>query len=241
MIRHFCCILVLLGTFKGLLGQDSKVESSIPIDSLGQVSLKEFKEALQDKYVGDEFNYHTERGESQNLLERFFRWLGDILSDTFGINISPEAMQLMELVIYILMGLLVIYLLVKFFVGENFGSIFTKKAVPMTEINLTEQHIEELDLDKLITNALENKDYRLAIRYNYLKALKLLSQKNIIEWHFEKTNRDYQREMDSHKLKPIFQEVSYLYDHIWYGEQPIGNPVYEAAKLRFNALKNQIS
>lgn len=239
MIRRFCCILVLFGILKGF-GQNPQVESSIPVDSLEQVNLREFEEALQDKYVGDEFNYHTERGESQNLLERFFRWLGDVLSDTFGINISPEAMRLMELLIYILMGLLVIYLLVRFFVGENLGAIFTKKAVPMTEINLTEQHIEELNLDKLIANAIENKDYRLAIRYHYLKALKLLSQKNIIEWHFEKTNRDYQREIESHKLKPIFQEVSYLYDHIWYGEQPIGSPVYKAVELRFNALKNQI-
>jgi hypothetical protein len=173
-------------------------------------------------------------------LSRFFNWIGRGLKNIFGINLSPEALKLLEYFIYFLMGGLVIYLLVRVLVNEKFNSIFTKKAKTLFDIDLAEQHIESLDLDALLNAALENKDYRLAVRYHFLRILKRLSQKEIIDWHFDKTNSDYQNEIKQQQLQSGFKEVAYLYDYIWYGEQPINEIKYDAAKQKFNALNNLI-
>jgi hypothetical protein len=135
---------------------------------------------------------------------------------------------------------LALYLLVKFLVGENLTTLFSKRATLLIDINLSEEHIEQIDLDILINEALVTKNYRLAIRYHYLRVLKNLSLRNIIEWQFEKTNSDYQNEITIDQLKPLFQEVSYLYDYIWYGEQDIDETKFNAAEARFAALKNSL-
>jgi len=220
--------------------QEAK-DSIIRIDSTSTLHERTLDHDLNKKYSGKAFNYTTKTGESQNLLSRFFKWIGRGLNDIFGINLSPQALKILEYFIYFLMGGLVIYLLVRVFVNEKFNSIFTKKAKTIFDIDLAEQHIESLDLDTLLKAALTDKNYRLAIRYHFLKVLKRLSQKDIIEWHFDKTNSDYQNEIQQQQLQSGFKEVAYLYDYIWYGEQTIDETKYDTAKARFTALNNLIT
>jgi len=213
----------------------------LPIDENSVLQERRMYEDLKEKYTGDEFNYETNTGESKNLLARFIKWLFQGIGDAVGINISPNTLLVLEYIIYGLMGILVIYLLIRIFINEKFNSIFTKKAKAILDIDLTEQHIEVIDLDSLMSAALKNKDYRLAIRYQYLKILKQLSQKEIIEWHFDKTNVDYEKEIGESKLRNDFKKVSYLYEYIWYGEQIIDEVGYTNASFRFTQLNNAIS
>lgn len=212
----------------------------IPVDESSTLSERQIEENLSKKYTGEDFNYDVKTGESSNLLARFIRWLLNSLGDMFGLDISPQTLLILEYIIYALMGALVIFLLVRVFVNEKFNAIFTKKAKSIVDIDLSEQHIESLDLDALMNDALKNKDYRLAVRYQFLKILKLLSQKNLIEWHFEKTNADYEREIKHDNLQAAFKNASYLYENIWYGEQPIDEAGYAKTSSRFSTLNNLI-
>ncbi|NAY93178.1 DUF4129 domain-containing protein [Muricauda sp. JGD-17] len=213
---------------------------SLPKDVSSALTERQIDENLSEKYTGDEFNYDVKTGESANLLARFIRWLLNGLGETFGFDISPQTLLVLEYTIYALMGALVIYLLVRVFINEKFNAIFSKKAKPLLDIDLSEQHIEAIDLDAQMESALKNKDYRLAVRYQFLKILKMLSQKHIIDWHFEKTNIDYQREIKQDRLQQEFKKVSYLYENIWYGEQPIDATGYDKTRSRFRALNHLI-
>jgi len=213
---------------------------TLPEDVTTVLDTQTFDEELSEKYSGEDFDYSSVEGEAENLMGRFLLWLRNALSDTFGVDIPPGTLKVIEYIIYVLMGTLALYLLVKFLVGENLNTIFSKRATPLIDINLSEEHIEQIDMDALINEALAQKNYRLAIRYHYLRVLKNLSLRNIIEWQYEKTNSDYQREISIAKLKPLFQEVSYLYDYIWYGEQEIDEMKFNAAEARFVALKNNL-
>ncbi|WP_190808305.1 hypothetical protein [Flagellimonas sp. S3867] len=221
-----------------VFGQNDSI--AIPIDQESILYERSLDEDLSKKYTGDEFNYDVKTGESQNLLARFLKWLLEALGSAFGIDISPTTLIILEYIIYGLMGLLVIFILIRVFVNEKFNAIFTKKAKSLVEIDLSEQHIEAVDLDSLMKSALENKDYRLAVRYQFLKVLKLLSQKEIIEWHFEKTNLDYQKEIGEARLQTEFQKASYLYEYIWYGEQHIDEMGYTKTSSHFATLNSLI-
>lgn len=218
--------------------QQEKDTLVLKVDTQQVLESRSLSNDLTDKYIGEEFNYTQEQVVSENVIARAINWFFRTLEETFGVDLPPGLLILIKYLIYFLMGGLVIYLLIKLFISENISSIFTKKANAIININLSEEHIENLDLEALLKSALKQKDYRLAIRYQYLKALKLLSQQNIIDWHFEKTNLDYQKEIETPKVKLLFNEVSYLYDYIWYGEQKIDENDYNAADKRFVALQN---
>ncbi|MFD2099238.1 DUF4129 domain-containing protein [Flagellimonas iocasae] len=237
MIKSSLIILMLLWASISFAQNDSIV---IPVDEGSTLSERQIEEDLSKKYTGEDFNYDIKTGESSNLLARFIRWLLNSLGDIFGLDISPQTLLILEYIIYALMGALVIFLLIRVFVNEKFNAIFTKKAKSIVDIDLSEQHIESLDLDAMMNDALKNKDYRLAVRYQFLRILKLLSQKNLIEWHFEKTNADYEREIKHGNLQAAFKNASYLYENIWYGEQPIDEAGYAKASSRFSTLNNLI-
>lgn len=237
MIRNIIYLFSFLWASFTFSQNDSIV---IPVDENSVLQERRIYENLKEKYPGEEFNYETNTGESKNLLARFLKWLFQGIGDAVGIDIPYNVLQILEYIIYGLMGLLVIYLLVRIFINEKFNSIFSKKAKAIIDIDLSEQHIEVIDLDALMNAALKNKDYRLAVRYQYLKILKLLSQKEIIEWHFDKTNVDYEQEISESKLKNDFKKVSYLYEYIWYGEQIIDETGYTNASFSFTQLNNSI-
>ncbi|MEO9893745.1 hypothetical protein [Aurantibacter sp.] len=230
-------------TFFCGFAEQEKDSISIPIDENQILNTRSFNGDLNVKYNGEDFNYTSQEGEAQNLIMRFLQWFFNWVDESFGINIPPYTLELLEYLIYILMGGLIIYLFVRFFAGENFTSLFTKKATSILDINLSEEHIENVDLNALIKSAIDTKDYRLAVRYQYLFILKSLSEKGIIDWNYEKTNSDYQLEIEERQPNTVqtgFKDVSYLYDYIWYGEQEIDIAKYKLVETRFAILKNSI-
>lgn len=218
--------------------QGNRDSLALAEDTEMRIDIRSFGENLDQKYKGKDFNYDIQDGESQNLLARFFTWLMDRLKSIFGIDLSPGTARILEIIIYILMGLFAIYLLIRFLTGEHASAIFRKKATAFTRFDLSEEHIENIDLDALLEDAVAHKNYRSAIRYQYLKVLRALSGKQIITWQYEKTNQDYEREINVPQIKGLFKEVSYLYDHIWYGEQDIDELKYGAIREKFAQLIN---
>jgi len=215
-------------------------DSIVRIDTSTVLTMRQLDVNHSKKYVGEEFNYATKTGESQNLLARFINWVGKGLYRIFGIELSPQLLQALEYLIYFLLVILAIYLIVKVLINENFNSIFNKRAKSFHHINLTEEHIETIDVNNLLRTALENSDYRLAIRYQFLLTLQKLSKNDVIQWHFDKTNSDYLNEIAQPTIQQGFKKVTYLYDHIWYGEQTIDLNKYEKSVLDFKSINKLI-
>lgn len=201
---------------------------------------KHFSENLSEKYSGSDFDYDSMEGEAENYLGRAITWFFKKLGEIFGIHISPEMFQIIKVFVYILLIVFAFYILVKLLVGDNASSFFSRQSKMVSPLNIQEEHIENVDLDSYIKNALKEENYRLAIRYMYLKSLKLLSLNNIIEWHFEKTNNDYYSEIESESLKKNFKKASYLYDNIWYGEYALDKAGFENAKKDFERLNQNL-
>ncbi len=215
-------------------------ENSVVIDS-SNVSKKEFSSLISKKYQDDHFNYNETVGQSQNYLLRAIKWFFQKLEDIFGIDIDPGFYNIVEILIYLILIATALYIIIRLFVGSQASSFFTKKSKELAPLTFEEEHIEKINLDELISNALQQNDYRLAIRYMYLKMLKDLSVKNLIDWHFEKTNIDYYNELKSTALQQNFKTVSYLYEHIWYGEFKLDDSAYYSAKKEFDNLKKSIN
>ncbi len=237
MNRFLFILFFLLNSFSA--SAFVKDSLSISVDS-SKIVQKHFSENLSEKYSGNEFDYDAMEGEAENFLGRAISWFFNKLGEIFGIHLSPEMYQIVKFLIYGLLIVFALYILVKLLVGDNASSFFSRKSKLVAPLNIQEEHIENVDLDSYIKNALKEENYRLAIRYMYLKSLKLLSLNNIIDWHFEKTNSDYYSEIESESLKENFKKASYLYENIWYGEYALNKTGFESAKKDFEHLDQNV-
>lgn len=195
-----------------------------------------FKDNLKDRYSENDFNYSINDTGGINLIQRilrsFFTWLGD----TFGFDIDWLDYQTLEYIVYGLLGIIVLYLLIKFLLQSPITSVFKNEDKAIEGFTYVEENIEQVDFDKLIKKAIKQNNFRLATRYMYLKTLKVLASKNTIQWHYDKTNSDYLNEITDSKLKGLFKRVSYIYDYVWYGEFPIDEVSFNKNKDDFNQL-----
>ncbi|HMQ43133.1 MAG TPA: DUF4129 domain-containing protein, partial [Mariniflexile sp.] len=127
-------------------------------------------------------------------------------------------------------------LLIKFLMHAPINSVFKTEVKDIDGFQYVEEHLTQVNFDTLISDALNNKNYRLATRYLYLKSLKLLTNKNIIEWHYDKTNSDYINEIKDENTKLVFKRISYIYDYVWYGEFPIDEAGFNKNTVHFEII-----
>ncbi|AZQ43978.1 hypothetical protein [Nonlabens ponticola] len=192
---------------------------------------------LADNYTGADFDYTDTTNDVNNVFEEFFEWLFQGIASIFGVELSPFWLKFLQYTVYVLFAALAIYLLVRLLGKEQASGLTIKAGKKKASIRAGETHIEEIDLNKLIADAVNGNDYRSAIRYQYLNVLKKLSAAGVIVWDYQKTNADYYREIKKQEVKDQFKRISYLYDHVWYGEFAVDRKVYDQALVQFNDIK----
>ncbi|GHC53379.1 hypothetical protein [Ulvibacter litoralis] len=225
---------------KGFAGQELPQDSITVATNTDPFVEKSFSEDLASKYNGADFKYDEVEGETQNFLARALSWFFKKLENLFGVELSPEVYDVLEFLVYLLLAVLVGYFILKMFLGNDVSSFFNRKSAAISPLTIKEEHIESVDLDAYIADALAQKNYRLAIRYMYLKSLKELSLENIITWHFDKTNSDYYNEIENTEVKSSFKKVSYLYDYVWYGEFTLDETGFTNAQKDFDRLTQHL-
>lgn len=212
-------------------------EKDIVTDQNPLVSKVKFRPNFKEKYQSGEFVYEVKVAE-KSTWERFKEWLAYWFQKIFGLSNIETSSKYVEYTFKGIAGLIVayvIYMIAKIILNKDgkwiFGKSTTKKIYTDDEI---EKNLIHVDFEKLVQETLKNGDNRLAIRYYYLWLLKQLSEKNIIEWHAEKTNSDYLYEIQPNDLRTDFQYLSYLYNYIWYGEFEMDDNTFLHARNAFD-------
>jgi hypothetical protein len=225
-IKLLLLFFILLLFFKPVGGTDHSVDRAFS-DSL-------YKEIKKERVYS---NYLEKKKETKNffsqLREYFFQWL----SRLFG---SKAARVILGILPYALVIIAVVLILLRI-TSVEMSKIFkpeTRKAGE--DVVVSDENIHELDLDNLLRNAEEKSDFRLAIRYWYLKVLRLLSANNLINWQIHKSNYDYLREIPKTSYYPVFKELTRDFEYLWYGEFSAGKEYYENASAKAQELINEI-
>lgn len=179
---------------------------------------------LKSKYNDAAFKYKEEQ-------EKVKKKSNNKIGTTFLTNF----MSFFVTILPYLLGVIVVFILVKSFVktDANFWkfSKSTKKASKKL-VYEDDENIDENDYNTLLSNAIKNKDYRLATRYYYLSLLKKLAKKELIQYHKDKTNTEYQFELNNKQQRSNFAYLAYIYDYVWYGEFPVD-------ELKFNTIEKK--
>ncbi len=135
-----------------------------------------------------------------------------------------------------------VFLIIKLLGGNTFKS---NNAVNKKEIGYSmeaiEENLHEADLEGFARHALDNEDYKLAVRLYYLQIIKLLSERKSIKWKRDKTNNQYIREMQSHPQFKTFRSITRLFERVWYGDVEVEKKEFEQLRPRFLTFIKRIS
>ncbi len=93
-----------------------------------------------------------------------------------------------------------------------------------------QENIHEINFDNAINDALDVSDYRLAIRLQYLKTLKMLSLGELINWKPNRTNYSYVSELERYPYQADFAQITSYFEFTWYGDFKVDEAGYKEMK-----------
>mgnify|MGYP000892984004 FL=1 len=113
------------------------------------------------------------------------------------------------------------------------------RALPANEQEITEETLSVSDHDKRIQQAYQQGNYRLAVRYWFLKNLANLSDKDYLQLSPDKTNYQYVQEITAGK-KNEFAALVLTYEYVWYGNFSLTEESYLSIEKKYNSFFQKI-
>jgi hypothetical protein len=91
-----------------------------------------------------------------------------------------------------------------------------------------------------LQNAVALKNFRLAVRLQYLQTLVLLSGKGLLQYKEESTNSDYLMQVYATPYYGPFKKLTRHFEYVWYGQFEVGPDAYRNIETDFTTFKNSM-
>lgn len=244
MIKNLLYIFAFLYSF-GCISQTTSIDSTeyiqeIQYDKSSVTPLQFDDKAIAELKEDEAFDY-VEFVPPDNIWTRFKNWINEIWNSFIHwILQGNEATGILGFLVKALPYLLiagVVAFLVWLFLRIDLGGSPLKNT-ELNKVILSDEQdiIETQDIESLITQALRENNYRLAVRFYYLLILQKLSQKDIIDWQVQKTNAEYVYEIKTESLRKDFTKLTRIYDFIWYGNFDVNETDFLKAEKEFKKI-----
>ncbi len=107
--------------------------------------------------------------------------------------------------------------------------------------DLETEDIFSIHFDREIEKARSVRNYRLIIRLHYLRTLKLLSQRGLIDYAHDRTNSFYVAQLSGTNYYRDFFRLTRHFDYSWYGNFVITEQQFNRLEPDFLTFKQQFS
>lgn len=234
--KYACLIFLFLSAtiFADTTSIASKKIQEVKFDNSITNVRKLSNEKQQELLQNSDYKYGRKGPAPKTWWERFKEWFWRIVDEVFNSDGGNVGLNILKFILIGAVVALLIYLLVK----NNIRALFygTSAAVKIDFAEL-EEDIHKIDFNKLIAEAIAKKDFRKAVRLHFLKLLKELTDKNLINWKIDKTNHDYFIELTNTKFYNQFKELALTYEYVWYGDFSIDETNFKTTVSKFNSFK----
>jgi len=167
----------------------------------------------------------------QQIKWKIKQWLNHIFDHSSG------ALTFRYTILILVIGIIVFQLL-----RADASGIFGKKNKQVTRASIYQKiNPVEVSFDEQIQQAVADQHYREAIRFWYLKSLKLLHVNRQIIWKEHKTNADFLLEIKNQELSEQFRSLCLIYDYTWYGEFLPSEHAFEKINNQFIAFAQSLN
>jgi hypothetical protein len=199
-----------------------------------KVDVRVLSDNILDNYKKDpDFNYDGGPTKADDWITKIKNWINQQL---IILSSSKVYSTLLDYLYYGLMIIALILIVRGIIKADRRGLLFGKVNANKIKIIESDEDISRLNFDELITSAIETKQYKLAIRYFFLKSLKLLSEKGLVELRNNKTNYQYLSEIKDNQIADVFRNTTLSFEWIWYGDFPVNEAILKSSQNEFNKL-----
>ena len=243
-----------------LLQQDEPVEDvqivESPVESQVDVVAQSYDEEYTDTvlYRNNLYLPYDSVQNWKNLKEyAYTKYLDSLLKNRKKKELKPASQPrgegilngilnsgLVRIFFWTVVILFVLFIIYRLFLAD--GAFKRKsKSAKNTEAEVEEEVItRQSDFDALIRIALQNGNYRQAVRYQYLRTLHSLANKNFVELAPDKTNFQYVHEIKNRNHQQDFAALTLHYEYVWYGEFNIEKNIYQKIENNFISLNQKL-
>lgn len=216
---------------------DPEKEFSGPADTL-RIEVKKFSQSEIERLKSDpDLNYTQPPTVAETLWDRLIQWLNWLFFSIFDKATATDLGRFLMYLIAIVLTIVVIMLMLKV---NAFRVFYSGADQGKQGYQVFHENIHEMNFEKLIQEATEKNEYRLATRLIFLYALKILSDKHLIDFSAGKTNHDYVEELQTGEIKTGLNELSFYFDYAWYGNFTISEGQFQKVKNTFTFWKEKV-
>lgn len=131
--------------------------------------------------------------------------------------------------------------LILYLYNSNAGLFRKSTSIVGEETEMETNDIFAINYQKEIEKAVGMSNYRLAVRLMFLRLLRDLSDKNIIQYKQDSTNFDYMMQLRSTVMYPDFFRIARNYEYSWYGQFDIDKEKYFIIKKEFENFETRLN
>jgi len=213
------------------------IASSIKQDTLKPLPLRVAKQTEQEIFSDKDYVYTQTAEKGKGFFQELIDWL---IQKIFG-NLSADSVDSFWTIVTYILAAIFIVGLVFLFLKMKGGRLFKGESARTSVFTDIVEDIQSIDIDALIQKAMDQKDFRVAFRYSFLKSLQLMNNKKFIDWKPYKTNHEYYNEFDVEKIKPLFKDLYTGFEYVWYGDAPINKEIFDKYHTEFDEFNRQLS
>lgn len=114
-------------------------------------------------------------------------------------------------------------------------------AIDNDESGLDTSDIFSVNYESEIEKAAASGNYRLAVRLMFLRLLRNMSGRNLIEYKQDSTNFDYLLQLRSGQYYHEFFRLTRNYEFTWYGQFDLDPGKYRIIKSEFDQFENKLA
>jgi len=102
------------------------------------------------------------------------------------------------------------------------------------------EDIFSIDYENELKKSLADKNLRLSVRLMYLHVLRLLADRDLIEYKHEKTNSDYLAQLFTTGYYKEFFQLTRHFEYVWYGKFDLSETAFDAIRGEYHTLKSRL-
>lgn len=138
----------------------------------------------------------------------------------------------LKAILWVIAAAFVVLILVQLYNNKVFFKSSNRLAAVEEDALPADEDLQSEGYDLLLQKAISVKDYRLAVRYYFLKTLKKLNDQELIHFSREKTNSRYVQELPV-TLRNPFSRLLLNYEYVWYGKFPLSETQFDHIAQEF--------
>ena len=206
-----CVLFPLFGHAPLLKGQDTLAYAKKEFLSVEPLP---YNAQTYTKFKDQKFyDYYHAKIKSKSILDLLNEQLNILLSKLFKKTIDRKEFDVLMWII----GIIFVVVIGVILYLRKPGIFYINKKNPL-KYSIGDENIEIQDMDSLTEDSVKDKRFSDAIRWQYLKTLKILHEEDYISYDANKTVNEYVYEIKDMNLRKQFRNLSGEFIYYRYGK-----------------------